>query len=55
MKRISLLLIAALLATGMLSGCYWDHDRRGGDRDRDHTYDRDHDRDYDRDYDRDRH
>jgi hypothetical protein len=59
MKRMLLLLIAALVASASLSGCFWEwgHDRRDGDRDRDHdrgqTYDRDHD--HDRDYDRDRH
>jgi hypothetical protein len=53
MKRILLLWIAALLATGTLSGCFWVEDR-DRDRDRDHERGEMHHRDYDRDYDRDR-
>jgi hypothetical protein len=56
MKRAFLLLLAALLAAGTLSGCFWVEDRRDGhrDRDRDHERGQMHDRDHDRDYDRDR-
>jgi len=51
MKRTLLVLIAVLLATVMLSGCFW-HDRRGDDRGRDYEH---HDRGDRGDYDRDRH
>lgn len=56
MKPALLLLLAALLAAGTLSGCFWVEDRRDGyrDRDRDHERGEMHDRDRDRDYERDR-
>lgn len=50
MKRILLGLIAALLATVMLSGCFWRE--RGDDRDRGEEH---HDRGDRGDYDHDRH
>jgi len=54
MKRILLLLIAALVTSVMLTGCFWEEERHEGDRDREHGQMHNHDRDYDRDYDRDR-
>ncbi len=54
MKSTVIVLITALLATVMLSGCFWEPERRGDDRGRDHdrgqTYD--HDRDHNGDGDR---
>lgn len=51
MKRTLLVLIAVLLATVMLSGCFW-HDRRDDDRGRGQEY---HDRGDRGGYDQDRH
>ncbi len=57
MKRMLLLLFAALVASTTLSGCFWEwgHDRREGDRDRYHDNGQMHDHDYDRDHNGDRH
>ena len=55
MKRTLIILFTAMLATVMLSGCFWEPERRGGDRDRDHDRGQTHDRDRDHDGDGERH